>query len=612
MLETDSTRQSFEPDLNSKTDSVTYALGILNGMQKLADQYFFIGEMRGDLVSTTPETDVNLRALANFTADVTNKYDSAYVYYNVINNCNYYLNKRDTTLYTGAQNVVINEYISIAAIRAWTYLQLGRTYEKAPFFTEPVSEISKVDQNDYPELNLSEMVDKLAPELEKYVNTYDEQYLTVPDYSKSGNSDLSMGTTNFGKNKYINPAHLFIPIHVVLGDMYLEVGQYEKAAKHYFAYINADVKNQMKNLVAANNNEEFEYPTDFQVGTGSAYVVDYIKTWSGSTPSDWEDAFNNSANPTDVLTYIPMAVNKLQGTTSSIPEAFGYNYYSTDGSSSSTPRINEIQVVPSEDYYALANSIPYYYRSVPPGTTPTTVTLKEMLCGDARMCVLRTSQIDATTKYTWITKNANATVYLYRNTTVYLHLAEALNRMGYPDAAFLILKDGISTKVENLVTTLTGQKNTYITPETAELLKTELPFLNEVNRDKYDYQNAAVSIGGVHQHGAGITIGQETGYQMKAVVGKKLDEISAKFNIQMKELTKQDTINAMEDLLCDEYALEFAFEGTRFYDLCRLAKHKNLSTPANYGGSFGDLWLSDKLKHKKAGVTTKNCFLPIK
>jgi len=36
-------------------------------------------------------------------------------------------------------------------------------------------------------------------------------------------------------------------------------------------------------------------------------------------------------------------------------------------------------------------------------------------------------------------------IILYRSSTVWLHLAEAFNRMGYPDAAFAILKDGLTT-----------------------------------------------------------------------------------------------------------------------------------------------------------------------
>ena len=235
MLETESTRQSFDPNMDSKTDSVTYAFGILKGMQQLADQYFFIGEMRGDLVSTTLHTDNNLRQLADFTADCSNKYDSAYVYYTVINNCNYYLNHRDTTLYTGSQNMVINEYVAIAALRAWTYLQLTKTYERVPYFTEVVKEISQIDNNNYPELNTAQVVDSLAPQLLELINRYDENYLKVPDFSKNGNTALSMGSTNFGVAKYVNPEHLFVPIRVVLGDMYLETGKYEEAAKQYFS-----------------------------------------------------------------------------------------------------------------------------------------------------------------------------------------------------------------------------------------------------------------------------------------------------------------------------------------------------------------------------------------
>ena len=89
MLETDSTRQSFDPILNQKTDSVFYAFGIMQAMQGAADQYFFQGEMRGDLVSTTPYTNTHLRELANFSVSFENKYDSAYRYYKIINNCNY-------------------------------------------------------------------------------------------------------------------------------------------------------------------------------------------------------------------------------------------------------------------------------------------------------------------------------------------------------------------------------------------------------------------------------------------------------------------------------------------------------------------------------------------
>ena len=65
MLDTDSTRQVFDPELNAKSDSVFYAFGIMQAIQELADQYYYQNELRGELVSTTENTDDNLRALAN-------------------------------------------------------------------------------------------------------------------------------------------------------------------------------------------------------------------------------------------------------------------------------------------------------------------------------------------------------------------------------------------------------------------------------------------------------------------------------------------------------------------------------------------------------------------
>ena len=99
MLESDSSRQLFDPALDQKTDSVFYAYGVMQAMQQLADQYYFQNELRGDLVKPTDKASLHLRDLASFTADATNKYDSVYLYYKVINNCNYYLAHRDTTLW---------------------------------------------------------------------------------------------------------------------------------------------------------------------------------------------------------------------------------------------------------------------------------------------------------------------------------------------------------------------------------------------------------------------------------------------------------------------------------------------------------------------------------
>src|SRR5574344_1170083 len=128
MIESTSERQIFDLNLNQKTDSLFFTYGLMNAMQLLGDQYVIQHEVRGDLTSTTEYSDNNLRQMAVFSATASNKYDSAYVYYSLINNCNYYITHRDTTLMNGSKNVVINEYAAVKALRAWAYLQLARTY----------------------------------------------------------------------------------------------------------------------------------------------------------------------------------------------------------------------------------------------------------------------------------------------------------------------------------------------------------------------------------------------------------------------------------------------------------------------------------------------------
>ncbi len=51
-------------------------------------------------------------------------------------------------------------------------------------------------------------------------------------------------------------------------------------------------------------------------------------------------------------------------------------------------------------------------------------------------------------------------------------------------------------------------------------------------------------------------------------------------------------INAVETLIADEMAMETAFEGFRFYDLSRIARHKNNDTWGYSTGDFGTAWFA--------------------
>jgi hypothetical protein len=578
MLESDSSRQVFDPAIDQKTDSVFYALGILQGMQQLADQYAFQGELRGDLVETTTFTDNNLRQLASFTATTACKYDSAYLYYRVINNCNYYIAHRDTTLRTGAIYVAMPEYVGVKAIRAWAYMQLARTYGSVPFYTEPLTQISHIDNSHFPMLDMEGIVAQLAPDLEQYSG-----YLT-PTFGKV--------TPASG----LLPAYLFIPVDIVLGDMYLETGQYDRAASHYVTYLTqvATVDDNHTAYMQAYTRSN----RGFRGGNADELPGNWAEQLNGQLrgSEQWSTIFTGN-NGTDFITYIPLATSKLQGVASQLPLAYGYDFYSNNASF-----IDEIQLTPSQSYLNLTNSQDYYYITSESDDYHTVVGLAKL--GDTRYRSVIREEVDdneevgASSTTTWITKNRTPRVVLYRRSAVLLHLAEAFNRLGMPDAAFAILKDGIC---KYLVDAEAGAQ--YITDATRQALKTTWPLLSDANISKFSEATACF---GVHTHGTGFTR-DFTGstyqpglspYQPDTIIGLKLAELAAEgFPVG---ITKADSINAMEDILCDEYALELAFEGSRFFDLCRLARHKNQA--GLYGSDFGTRWLARKVASRSLPV----------
>ena len=649
VLESDSSRQLFEPSLSEKTDSVFYAYGIMQAMQQLADQYFFQNEMRGDLVTTTNKATTNLKNLASFTADVSNKYDSVYLYYKVINNCNYYLAHRDTTLTTGARNVVCNEYAAVASFRAWAYLQLTRQYGNVPYVTEPVTTIDQINSNTAA-ASYAAILAGEAENLEKLKARYSDEQIAVPTFN---NALRSIGRLNWDTSveKQMLPGKCFIPLNVVLGDLYLELGEYEKAAKCYYQYLRYDGEHDPYFASIRGISVNFCNPIRTSYSWYSPIFknltdlpADFNETQQGTLYANqpvWENSFQHSAAAGDVISYIPMAVNYTQGKTTDIPAVFGYSYYGTDKNGDvrtsslydvfNCPKTENIQVVPSKAYCDSARLAQHYYYTVQSTTGKQYWTIKSAPLGDARARIV--SQGDGEdSSYVYCEKPSTAYILLYRNATVWLHLAEALNRMGYPDAAFAVLKNGIHSELANFryyieyvkdsqgndsideqgnkiidVEKSHMDENYYLTPESYQLLTTTLPFLSQENSEIFR-NGVTKAFVGIHAHGAGAVDYINSSYRYSSVLKAKIDDIYAKFNLGTPSYTKEDFINAMEDLLCDEYAMEFAFEGTRFSDLRRLALHKNMA--GTYSGNFGDIWLSRMLQNNAPGITTQNCYLP--
>ena len=587
MLETDSDRQIFDPALDQKTDSMYYTLGILKGLQMLADQYVMTGEMRGDLTATNQYTETDLRQLANFTADASNKYDSAYVYYRVINNCNYFIAHRDTTLRTGSRLVTIPEYAEALAVRAWAYLQLCKNYGSVPFYTEPLTSIGDANRQ-HETKDLQGICDALTPELIRFSGTQ------VPTYGS-----VDAGVLNSGGSKTVNSSRAMIPVDVILGDLFLETHQYELAARYYFNFLRT---NQWTIRQAWINPNESWIRLALDDKMPSAFSM----TSSGF---QWDQIFSITST-NDIITYIPLAANRLRGVVTELPRYFGYDFYSTTGGSAASDEryLVERQIDASKAYTDLNLAQDYYYT--PTAATGGSTVVRTAELGDLRRFYTMYPVHKNDSSFSVMRKFNSANVPIYRTATVYLRLAEALNRMGYPDAAFAILKDGIN---EDLLTYTARGDSTdlelgrYIQPETVEMLRTTIPFLSAENITAFEEN------WGIHSRGTYYTQGAFSPYQFNTIVGRKLAELNSQFSILNSELTKADTINAVEDLICDEMALELAFEGNRFGDLTRVARHKNRA--GLYGSNFGSQWLAAKLAYKHPAVSLldeKNWYLPFK
>ena len=629
MLEVESTRQVAEPDMSDKTDSLFYAAGILNAMQKLADVYVIQNEMRGDVAALTSKADTMLAHLYNFdvAAGNTNKYDSAYVYYNVINSCNYYLAHRDSTLSKNGRNVVENEYAAVAALRAWAYLQAVRQFGKVRFFLQPLTTVSQIDNYaSLPEYDINQVITALLTE------TDIERFKGMPVPNYGGN--FTFGTNNFGQGKNVQQQLFFVPVDVILGDLYLERGSsyddYRKAADYYWNFLFTQ-KVPAKAYYSAFSVEKLNQLSAEGVTIPDAF---FSRSISAST---WYEIFGRNAESyvyatngrSDIVTYIPMAVNSVMGVTSNLPRMFGYDYYAIHRDSVYIGQ--QIQITTSSAYTALSDSCMYYY--VDNTSDASGNTRRSFRAGDMRRWDLFESNSRLSTDTCrYFIKYQPANVILYRVSTIYMHLAEALNRMGHPDAAFAVLKDGLSYMLVNSMSTQKAQynnyvtlmstmtdadsiadmkrladaaiRNVYLTDTTLSLLTNTYQFGTVTNRSIFDTSH------GIHTHGSSdLTAGNygsegiHSEYQYRTVVPAKMAKIAAEMGVTVPA-TAADTlaaqIDAVEDLICDEYALELTLEGTRFSDLTRMARHKNRSSL--YGANYGGRWFDRKIRATRPAV----------
>lgn len=305
----------------------------------------------------------------------------------------------------------------------------------------------------------------------------------------------------------------YIPVRVLLGDLCLWSGRYQEAAQYYHDYL-THVDNPRP------------------VGTSSVRWMDYeFKSYS-----------NGYGSGSPILSYIPMETSEYDGIISYLDDVFE----STDDNKF------YYQVTASSALAQLSAAQRYVLIYTDPATSlPDTISPPEdMVYADGMMRGdLRYSSYMSTGKGTGndgyskevqtITKINTTMVQLYRVSAVYLRMAEAYNRAGLPESAFAILKHGLYTDV--------------ISKYISQAEKDRAGNLLSWSQYEFDKNNTQ----GIHAFGSGNS-DADTTYVIPAGLS-----------------TLEDSILYVEDKICDEMALEQAFDGTRFGDLQRIALHRN-------------------------------------
>lgn len=498
--ETDSDLVSFVEDnkLDSPNDTLYSLMGIINKMQVVADRTVLLGELRGDLTSLTENASLDLQEIANFQAGSDNPYNNARDYYAIIQNCNYFIANADTLLTKRGYKVFEKEMAVIKTYRAWTYLQLAINYGSVPFFTEPILFEKDADPSLYPHYDVKQIADYFINDLAPYVDT---------DYP------------NYGSINLLNSRKFYIPVRVLLGDLCLWAGRYQEAARFYHDFLTkqGDVHPVYTTAVQWAS-FEFDRITDT-----------YASGFMGN-------------NSTQLLTIIPMEETEYDGIVSYLRDVFNStqdnNYY--------------YQATHSKAYDELSQKQQYVLVYTDPVTLlPDTVCASDTIHydsdqqkGDLRQYSIfkLRNETSASANYSSVRqtcyKQNNDFVTLYRTQHVYLRFAEALNRAGYPQAAFAILKYGLwKDNIEK-----------YISQEERERAGDLLSFS--------EYTFLRENTIGIHSRGSG--------------------DANADTTFVIPQLpAKSDSISFVEEKICDEMALETAAEGLRYYDLMRLSMHRN-------------------------------------
>lgn len=580
MLNVDSNRVEYEFEDWTLNDSVYSVLGILKAVQGVADRQVLINEVRADLVTVNEKAIVDIQELSRSEFNLnTNRYLDVKDYYSIINNCNIYLARVDTTLEKNGIKLMLPEYVAVKSVRAWTYLQLAINYNAVPYFTEPILTHSAAEAVMGKQmLTRDEIINKLIAELLQYENP---AVYRMPAWDNDGK------VLKFGNGTEVETKLLFVPIRMLLGELYLWKGDYKRAAHFFYSQITGAETNETAEKYADSGNK-VNYTTEGGQGFNNSYTDIFAL-----------NSFSNNAK--NFFTIIPFADNNLDGKIASeLASVFSPN-----------GEVGASQVVASPGILSLAQRQVYcFFKEEDKENMKVKPEYSHFYdyTGDLRIKATTYSQRSSgelQTEYRNIIGKFNFDenslqmnaefvprvrtffMILQRKEHAYLRFAEALvglERDGYKGAmelAMTVLKEGVKENYQILRNPIYAIDTTYIENKDSlnnvisvdTLTKKYLASCTDSLRYNFT-DNKFRENDGIHSRGSGYSKRNAYYALNDTCIARYLGETVVEDKVEKicRDINYEDSLNYIADLVIDELALELAWEGTRFGDLIRFAK----------------------------------------
>lgn len=557
-------------------DSMYQVMGIINRMQKLADRTILLGELRADLVDINSTTSTTLQEVANNKISLDNEYNSVADYYSVINSCNIFLDYVDSTLITHNEYYYEKEIVAVKTFRAWTYLQLAMNYGEVPFVTKAITTANAAEEiinTATNRVNMQGICDFFIADLEQYV---------------AKNVDLP----NYGTIRSMSSRNFFIPLRVMLAELYLWRGSY--------------TNNRNDFLEAAKLYHDYFVMNSSCVSPYAAQWSEMNVNFDGRPMDGYSNSFTSDTRAKNVG-ILPLDTCAYDGTYSEIYAMFNSqyknNYFVPINPSERSREISMDEIYclkyqSSGEYrYAYSNSKTIWDNELTKGdlrlyTTYETSTVNDRYHADLSKDRQHIMKYAASSSNSGPDTRIQSIPY-YRVTMLYLHFAEALNHAGFPETAFAVLKYGLSSTVmESKISKDELERISAVGVQIQLGGGTLASWPTEVFQTR-DYESSdTYTTVGVHSLGCGnsefnvyYTIPTDsTGIQeLPELTEESTKEDSVAYDAIMDanlallagNAQREYRIPRVEKLILQEEALEGIFEGYRFYDLMRCAMRNN-------------------------------------